>query len=182
MTASVSPRTPVQLHLTNVAGAGASQLLQSLLPALGRDPIVTDEHIELPDRGKLADYRSRCAGIVPEVYRPRLTKSLSRMLKCTWLASRFDAELLLPVLGVFVRRPAFEAVGFRFDMQMGAGTRRGIGKETELCCRPLKKGALIEYLGWIQVFHALPENQDTDLSKYCRNELRFVGTFRGSRC
>ena len=58
MTVAISRRPPVRLHLTNVAGAGASQLLQSLLPALERDPGVVVERIELPDRGKLADYRS----------------------------------------------------------------------------------------------------------------------------
>lgn len=99
MTASVSPPTPVRLHLTNVAGAGASQLLQSLLPALESDPSFAVERIELPDRGKLSNYRSRCAGTVAEVYRRRLPNALSRMLECTWLAGRFDGDSPLLVLG-----------------------------------------------------------------------------------
>lgn len=99
MTVSISHRPPVRLHLTNVAGAGASQLLQSLLPALERDPGVMVERIELPDRGKLANYRSSSPTTVAEVYRRRLPNALSRMLECTWLASRFDGESPLLVLG-----------------------------------------------------------------------------------
>lgn len=99
MTAPISPRTTVRLHLTNVAGAGASQLLQSLLPALESDPSVTVERIELPDRGKLAGYCSRSESTVTQVYRRRLPNALSRMLECTWLASRFDGDSPLLVLG-----------------------------------------------------------------------------------
>jgi len=99
MTVAISRRPPVRLHLTNVAGAGASQLLQSLLPALERDPGVVVERIELPDRGKLADYRSSSLTTVAEVYRRRLPNALSRMLECTWLAGRFDGESPLLVLG-----------------------------------------------------------------------------------
>ena len=91
--------TPVRLHLTNVAGTGASQLMQSLLPELERDPGVVVERIELPDRGKLADYRSSSPNTVAEVYRRRLPNALSRALECTWLASRFDGESPLLVLG-----------------------------------------------------------------------------------
>lgn len=92
-------KTPVRLHLTNVAGAGASQLLQSLLPALERDPLVFVERIELPDRGKLADYRSLDPDTVAEVYRRYLPNSLSRVLECTCFAGRFDGESALLVLG-----------------------------------------------------------------------------------
>ncbi len=99
MTAAISRRSPVRLHLTNVAGVGASQLLQSLLPALERDPGVVIERIELPDRGKLADYRSSSPTTVAEVYHRRLPNALSRMLECTWLAGRFDGQSPLLVLG-----------------------------------------------------------------------------------
>lgn len=99
MTVSISRRSPVRLHLTNVAGAGASQLLLSLLPALERDPGVVVERIELPDRGKLADYHSSSPATVAEVYRRRLPNALSRLLECTWLANRFDGESPLLVLG-----------------------------------------------------------------------------------
>lgn len=99
MTVATPRRPPVRLHLTNVAGAGASQLLQSLLPALERDPGVVVKRIELPDRGKLADYRSSSPTTVAEVYHRRLPNALSRMLECTWLAGRFDGESPLLVLG-----------------------------------------------------------------------------------
>lgn len=92
-------RLPVRLHLTNVAGAGATQLLQSLLPALEQDPGVLIERIELPGRGRLAEYRSSNTVTVTEVYRRRLPNALSRALECTWLASRFDGESPLLVLG-----------------------------------------------------------------------------------
>lgn len=96
---AISRRAPVRLHLTNVAGAGASQLLQSLLPALERDPGVVVERIELPDRGKLAEYKSSSPATVVKVYRRRLPNALSRMLECTWFAGRFDGESPLLVLG-----------------------------------------------------------------------------------
>jgi hypothetical protein len=99
MTVAISRRGRVRLHLTNVAGAGASQLLQSLLPALERNPCVVVERIELPDRGKLADYHSSSPATVAQVYRRRLPNALSRMLECTWLAGRFDGESPLLVLG-----------------------------------------------------------------------------------
>jgi len=91
--------TSIRLHLTNVAGAGATQLLLSLLPALERDTDVVIERIDLPNRGKLADYRSKNASTVSEVYRRRLPNPLSRLLECTLLARRFDGDSPLLVLG-----------------------------------------------------------------------------------
>ena len=41
----------LRLHLTNVAGVGASQLLLSLLPAFDRSKSVHVSNIYLPDRG-----------------------------------------------------------------------------------------------------------------------------------
>lgn len=99
MTSFFSSKIPVRLHLTNVAGAGASQLLQSLLPALECDQGVIVERIELPDRGKLSAYRSSSKITVTEVYRRRLPNGLSRLLECTWLAGRFDGDTPLLVLG-----------------------------------------------------------------------------------
>ena len=98
-TEALSDPQTVRLHLTNVVGAGATQLLQSLLPALECDPGVVVERIELPDRGKLADYRSCSPVTVAEVYCRRLPNALSRALECTWLAGRFDGESPLLVLG-----------------------------------------------------------------------------------
>lgn len=99
MTTSCAHQITVRLHLTNVVGAGASELLQSLLPALERDPEVLIKCIELPDRGKLADYQSRSPATVVKVYRRLLPNALSRMIECTWLAGRFDGDSPLLVLG-----------------------------------------------------------------------------------
>ena len=93
------PRTPVRLHLTNVAGAGASQLLQSLLPALELVPRFSVTHIFLPERGKLASYLSSSTTTVTEAYRRTLPNAASRMLECTLLAGRFDGDSPLLVLG-----------------------------------------------------------------------------------
>lgn len=92
-------RTPVRVHLTNVAGAGASQLLQSLLPALEQVPTCSITHIFLPDRGKLMVYRSNNSSTITEIYHRRLNNALSRMLECTLLAGRFDDDSPLLVLG-----------------------------------------------------------------------------------
>jgi hypothetical protein len=89
----------VRLHLTNVAGAGATQLLLSLLPALERDLSVTISRIELPDRGVLSDYRSCVGSPVVAVYRRILPNALSRVLECTLMARRFDGDTPLLVLG-----------------------------------------------------------------------------------
>ena len=99
MTVTSSRRAAVRLHLTNVAGVGATQLLQSLLPALERNPDFEVKRIELPDRGTLANYRSSSPTTLTEVYRRRLPNALSRMLECTLFAGRFDGESPLLVLG-----------------------------------------------------------------------------------
>lgn len=88
----------MRLHLTNVAGAGASQLLQSLLPALELVPNCSVTHIFLPERGGLASYSSRTTTNA-EIYRRRLPNAVSRMLECTLLAGRFDGDTPLLVLG-----------------------------------------------------------------------------------
>ena len=92
-------KASVRLHLTNVTGLGASQLLQSLLPPLERDPEVTVECIYLPDRGALSTYRSKNSLTVIEVYRRYLPKKLSRIFECTFGANHFDSDLPLLVFG-----------------------------------------------------------------------------------
>lgn len=99
MIVTTSRRSPVRLHLTNVAGTGASKLLQSLMPALERVADVVVERIELPDRVLLADYSSCSTNAVVEVYRRRLPNALSRLLECIWLVRRFDGDSPLLVLG-----------------------------------------------------------------------------------
>ncbi|MDZ7891013.1 MAG: glycosyltransferase [Rhodoferax sp.] len=94
------PNKPmVRLHLTNVAGAGATQLLLSLLPALERDSGVVISRIELPDRGLLSTYRSEHVNTVIAVYRRRVSNALSRVLECVLLSGKFDGVTPLLVLG-----------------------------------------------------------------------------------
>ena len=47
----------IRFHLTNVVGAGASQLLLSLLPAFERDTSFIAERIYLPASGSLSTYK-----------------------------------------------------------------------------------------------------------------------------
>ncbi len=110
----------VRLHLTNVAGAGAIQLVKSLLPALERSAVARISEIHLPDRGELANYRALGPDVRPRRYRRRLPNAVSRALECTLLAARFDGSTPLLVLGdiplrcrgpqtVFVQTPLLAA-------------------------------------------------------------------------
>lgn len=89
----------MRLHLTNVCGMGASELLLSLLPALEAHKKITVEKIYLPNRGKLAQYRSINTGTVTEVYRRYLPNVLSRFLECTLLAGYYGDDTPLLVFG-----------------------------------------------------------------------------------
>lgn len=89
----------IRLHLTNVAGAGATQLLKSLLPALERCRMARVAEIYLPDRGELASYLPADTSIRVASYRRRLPNAISRLLECTLFGRRFDGEAPLLVLG-----------------------------------------------------------------------------------
>jgi glycosyltransferase involved in cell wall biosynthesis len=89
----------IRLHLTNAAGAGAVQLLESLLPALERAAGGATSCIYLPDRGPLARYVPSGDRTPASVYRRRLPNALSRLFECTFLASRLSGETPLLVLG-----------------------------------------------------------------------------------
>jgi glycosyltransferase involved in cell wall biosynthesis len=90
---------PLRLHLTNVIGTGATQLLKSLLPALERDSSVRIIDILLPDRGDLASYRAQSPQAHTAVYRRRLPNALSRLLECLVFTRRLDGPVPLLVLG-----------------------------------------------------------------------------------
>ncbi|WP_448652352.1 glycosyltransferase [Pseudomonas fluorescens] len=89
----------VRLHLTNIAGLGAVQLLKSLLPALERYRGVRIVEAYLPDRGDLASYQSADGSIKVTSYRRRLPNALSRLLECLYLGRRFSGEPPLLVMG-----------------------------------------------------------------------------------
>jgi glycosyltransferase involved in cell wall biosynthesis len=89
----------VRLHLTNVAGAGATQLLQSLLPALEQCCHSTIVEIYLPDRGAMANYLPSSTSIHVARYRRWLPNAMSRLLECTLFGRHFDGKEPLLVLG-----------------------------------------------------------------------------------
>ncbi len=89
----------VRVHLTNVVGAGATQLVKSLLPALESNTITPVSEIFLPDRGDLATYRSKISAIRVTQYHRHVPNSLSRILECTLLGRRFSGVSPLLVLG-----------------------------------------------------------------------------------
>ncbi len=92
-------RTLVRVHLTNVVGAGASQLLLSLLPALETNQGACVDVLYLPDKGPLKGYlpanrNTRCI-----TYRRCLPNAISRILECTIFGNRFKGKAPLLVLG-----------------------------------------------------------------------------------
>jgi len=89
----------IRLHLTNVTGAGASQLLLSLLPALERHPGLQISEIHLPDSGSLADYQPVSDAGISKRYKRRLPNALSRIVECLALGHQFDGAAPLLVLG-----------------------------------------------------------------------------------
>lgn len=99
MTESSPLRPPLRVHLTNVAGAGATQLLLSLLPALERNEAVKIAAIYLPDRGRLASYMKAPDSGAVHRYRRWLPNALSRVLECVVFGRRFDGGTPLLVLG-----------------------------------------------------------------------------------
>ena len=88
-----------RLHLTNVAGAGATQLLQSLLPALEKSPIANISEMYLPNRGHLSAYvpLSQATRSIP--YSRILPNALSRLIECSILGRQFSAKSPLLVFG-----------------------------------------------------------------------------------
>ena len=88
-----------RVHLTNVAGTGAVQLVGSLLPALERAPGRRLREIYLPDRGELAAYQRISPGPLPMRRRRILFNAASRLLECLWPGRALDGETPLLVLG-----------------------------------------------------------------------------------
>ena len=89
----------LRLHLTNILGTGASQLVSSLLPAIERCSNFKVEQVFLPDQGHLSTYRFMSNETTNTVYRRWLPNSVSRFLECTVLGHKFDGKSPLFVLG-----------------------------------------------------------------------------------
>ena len=90
---------PLDIVATNVAGLGAVQLAESLLPALEADPGLRIDRIYLPDRGALVGYRRRSPGPPPIATTRHLPNAVSRLIECTLGGRRFDRGHAVLVLG-----------------------------------------------------------------------------------
>jgi len=89
----------MKLHLTNVTGAGASQLLLSLLPAIEQNINLKTKKIYLPNKGLLQNYKSINGLSEVYVYNRFLPNIVSRLIECMFLSKKFDDQSPLLVLG-----------------------------------------------------------------------------------
>lgn len=89
----------IRVHATNIFGVGATQLAQSLLPAMERLAAYHLNTVYLPCRGSFASYVSDANSTTLIRQRRYLPNSVSRMLECTLLARRFEGDGSLLVLG-----------------------------------------------------------------------------------
>jgi glycosyltransferase involved in cell wall biosynthesis len=89
----------VRLHLTNVTGMGAIQVLNSLLPYLQINDRYVVSDIYLPDAGPLSIYRPFNKITKVTTYYRFIQKSFSRLIECTFLSYKFDGSTPLFVFG-----------------------------------------------------------------------------------
>lgn len=89
----------VRLHLTNIAGLGAVQLLKSLLPALEQCESIRLKELYLPSVGELSEYVVDDNSINKYYYRRYLPNSISRFLECVFFGRRFGGDTPLLVMG-----------------------------------------------------------------------------------
>jgi len=113
---------PIRIHATNIAGIGAMQLVQSLLPAMEQTTGFDLTTLYMPAVGALATYASLRQ--TTDVVRTKrfLPNAVSRILECTLFARRFEGVGELLVLGdiplrckgrqtVFVQTPLLTSGG-----------------------------------------------------------------------
>ena len=89
----------VRIHLTNVSGIGAIQLLQSLLPSLEREEKHKITDIYLPNRGSLVKYHPLNIETRTMTYQRMLPNALSRFLECVVFSKKIESKTPLLVLG-----------------------------------------------------------------------------------
>tara|TARA_B110000908_G_scaffold80909_1_gene96962 strand:- start:14426 stop:15556 length:1131 start_codon:yes stop_codon:yes gene_type:complete len=89
----------IRIHLTNIAGTGATQLALSLLPAIESDKSTHVENLYLPSTGPLSHYKRKERRTKITLYRRWLPNGLSRFLECTFLGGNFSGTVPLLVLG-----------------------------------------------------------------------------------
>lgn len=87
------------MHLTNIVGTGAVQLVTSLLPALERCRLARASLLYLPDRGELAHYKTETPGLIVQSKPRKLPNALSRLVECVFTGRSFDDPTPLLVLG-----------------------------------------------------------------------------------
>lgn len=88
-----------RVHATNILGLGASELVNSLLPAFERSEDYQLAELYLPDHGPVARYVCQNPEVLVTQYRRFLPNALSRALECTILGYRFSGRLPMIVLG-----------------------------------------------------------------------------------
>ncbi|MDT7934747.1 MAG: glycosyltransferase [Sphingomonadaceae bacterium] len=94
-----APRQPLRVHLTNVTGQGAVQLVSALLPALEAEPSLKITRLDLPDSGALAAYRPASPATMAVRYRRTLPNAVSRLVETAAPARGFDPGEPVLVLG-----------------------------------------------------------------------------------
>ncbi len=129
MTTQVRERKAVRLHLTNIAGLGAVQLLHSLLPNFEQLPDYKLETVYLPSWGELSNYKATCHETKLICYKRYLPNSISRLLECTLFGSKFDGTTPLLVLGdIPIRSKTKQTVFVQTTLLThGASTGRHLG-------------------------------------------------------
>jgi glycosyltransferase involved in cell wall biosynthesis len=129
MSKQIKERKAVRLHLTNIAGLGSVQLLQSLLPNFEQLPRFKLEAVYLPSRGELSNYEATCLETKLIYYKRYLPNSISRLLECTLFGSKFDSAAPLLVLGdIPLRSKAKQTVFVQTSLLVhGSSTGRYLG-------------------------------------------------------
>ena len=89
----------IRVHLTNVTGTGASQLLESLLPTLLKCKKGHISEIYLPETGLLSKFLLTSGNVVVKKYKRHFPKAVSRFLECTLFSYKFDDSTPILVLG-----------------------------------------------------------------------------------
>lgn len=129
MTRQAKEKKAVRLHLTNIAGLGATELLRSLLPSFERLPDYNLAAVYLPSRGALSNYQAACPETKLIWYKRYLPNSISRLLECTLFGYKFDGATPLLVLGdIPLRSKGKQTVLVQTTLlTQGANTGRQLG-------------------------------------------------------
>ncbi len=84
----------INIHLTNITGLGATQLVLSLVPELLKFTNV--ENMYLPSSGILTKFANEKNN---KIYKRILPNNISRFLECTFFSFKFDSNIPIIVLG-----------------------------------------------------------------------------------